>query len=508
MGCSASATQNPEPNNFCGNGDTIGMTADVENACFFSTDIGTYCASANIGHNQYCFGVINGATGPDTEWVPSSHSTLCGVCSSCNGIEQGNGNGLCGFGSGSCSWAGVRYKCQRIAFNGDFTKCCRRSPSINGNLFCFDNDTMKATCDPAYRGFAQNNCIGIMETYCSSDTPVPPDPLTETMVAKWTGTPQTKDCLRFVAENQGKLPFYQPVINAMVFRYLITLAKPITSSSSDGPNHDPFIDTIVQICRVNPGACDTTLLQKCQGVTRQQLETNINLVNLCGCFMDDIEYSKFSQFGINRICDPVCVIGSTVKPLDTTSDPNDAKFLECKQSICVIDDVTIQILGGSATGDITFAQACGSCANNTGAGSCRCYISDVTLQAVDSLIGDVSFKQTCGTPICFRSNPTAGGAPIQVDCETGAEVNNTGVSTNDRSNWLWILLAILVIGLILLIIFTGVQRSRRSREPTIIMPAQQGPTRPLISSSQGNLAGGPYADRSLAGARYVPRSVV
>ncbi len=480
------------------------MQADVEGPCFFTTDIGTYCESAHIGHNQYCFGVINGATGPDTEWVPGTHSTGCGVCSSCNGLSQGNGNGLCGFGSGSCSWGGVKFRCQRIAFKGDPTRCCRRSKNLNGtSLYCFDANDKKATCDPLYRGFGQPSCTALMSAYCSNDTPdiAYGDNPSENMVAKWTGSAQTKDCLRYVTENQGKLNFYQPVIEAMVNRYLITLDKPITSAQSDGPNHDPFIDTIVQICRANPGGCDSILTQKCAGVTRSQLEQNINLVNLCGCFMDDIEYSKFSQFGINRICDPLCVLGSTVKPLDTTSDVNNTKFLVCTQSICVIDDVTVQVLSNSAVGDITFAQACGSCASNTGLGSCRCYISDVTIQSVNSLIGDVNFEQTCGSPVCYKSNPTTGGAPIQVDCATGVAIQKTTVSGtfSGSENWLWIVLGVLLLLLILIILF-GARRPRASREPTIIFPETDRPTRPLISSVQN--------DRSLAGRRYIPRSVV
>ena len=508
MGCDSSATANPEPANFCGDSDAIGMTADVSGSCFFTTDIGTFCGDANIPHTQWCFGQVNGST----EWVPDAHSTGCGVCSSCNGLGQGNGNGLCGFGSGSCSWGGVRYRCRRNAFNGDPTKCCRRSQNQNGGNFCFDNDNKQKTCNPIHRGFNKPSCTVLMTTYCSSDIPDVSygDPANETMVAKWTGSAQTKDCLRFVTENQGNLNFYQPVISEMVNRYLITLNKPITSIQTDGANHDTFIDTIVSVCRSNPGACDDILTQKCAGVTRSQLEENINLVNLCGCFMDDIEYTKFSQFGINRICDPLCVLGSSVKPLDTTSDPTNAKFLACTQSICVIDDITINILANSVVGDITFGQACGSCAGNTGAGSCRCYISDVTVQSVNSLIGDVNFQQTCGTPICYKSNPTAGGAPIQVDCATGVTTNTQTVSGSfsGRSNWLWIALAVLLAILILIIIFSGASKRRASTIPTIIFPDVEKPTRPLIGGTQQATTGGNVPSRSLAGKDYLPRQVV
>lgn len=467
-GCSSQSRVNPFPENICGDGDFIGMTKDVLDACFFSTEVGKYCD----GTQQSCFGSSQGAT----EWVPAGAGANCGVCSGCKGKEQGSGNGACGFGR-TCSWAGKRQKCARVAFNGDPLKCCRRSKFIQGSsLFCFDDDSKIRTCDPQFRGFAQPSCVPVMAGYCSNDSEEP-------YRDKWVGNATTKDCRRFVQENAGKLDFYGPVIGAMITRYLITDNNPITSFETNGSNHDPFIETIIEVCRENPGACDDILTQKCQGVTREQLSNNVNLANLCGCFMADIEYEAYSQFGIERECDPVCALGSSVK-LHNTSTNNPAEFIECNQSICVIDDVTINILANSVAGDVTFSQACGSCAGNDGS-SCRCYINDTSINAINSLIGDVTFEQACGgTPLCYKSASVVGAPPISIDCETGEEierqvVGNTIDPTNKR-NILWAIAAGLI-GVVLLIILVITSGSKPPAQP-ILIPGRKGrPTRPMIS---------------------------
>jgi hypothetical protein len=471
MGCSSSVLTNPVPENICGDGDFLNMTQDVEAACFFTTEIGAYCD----GTSQKCFGVQQGAT----EWVPAGAGESCGVCSSCKGAEQGPGNGLCGYGTGSCSWAGARQKCQRIAFKGDPLACCRRSKNINGtNLFCFDDNSKIRTCDPQFRGFLQPSCVPIMEAYCS-------DNVETSYPNKWVGTPSTRDCLRFVQENTNDINFYKPVIDAMVRRYLLTENRPITSYQSNGNSHDPFIDTIVQVCRGSPGACDDVLKIKCAGVQREELANNVNLANLCGCFMPDIEYAKLSSFGIDRECDPVCAIGSAVPYLDPLSS-NPAKFKKCTQSICVIDDVTINILANSVAGDISFSQACGSCASNAGTGSCRCYIQDVDITTINSKIGDVTFSQQCGgAPLCYKSAPVEGAPPIQVDCNTGEEIDTaTSVISTSRSNpitFLWIALGVLAV-LIIIIFLVSSSKSTGPSVPILIPGEPARETRPLLGS--------------------------
>lgn len=487
MGCSDSnPVPIPEPVNICDpNGDTIGDLYDVPNSCFFTTEIGLFCdPSIPV---QKCPGEAQS----NGEWIRIGGGIGCGVCSSCKGIEQGSGNGLCG-PSGSCSWGGQRQRCIRNATNGNPLACCRRNRNVVGNGFCFDDNSLTRTCPNQYRGFGQTACTGQMETYCSND-------IEEPMTSKWVSVPG-KDCNRFVAENTGKKDFYEPVIAAMVNEYLITQNKPITSPQSDGPNHDPFIDRIIEICRENPGACDDVLQQKCQSVQREDLSTNVNLANLCGCFMEDIEYAKFSSFGIEKICDPVCTIGSSVKPWDSTT-LNPAQFQKCNQNICIMDDITLDILAQSAVGDITFSQACGSCGSD-GSGSCRCFITDTTVQAINSKIGDINFEQACGnTPFCFKSNPVAGAPPIEIDCDTQDTVDQSGGAPATGVDLLWIALAVLGILLILIVIIAATGRGASTG--AIIIPAERKQTGLLSTRSTGPRKATPLIGSKEAGARLL-----
>jgi len=472
MGCSGSGTTNGTPQNICGDGDFLNMEKDIPGACFFSTEVGSYCG----GESQQPFGWINGAN----EWLNVGAGGGCGVCSSCKGVEQGPGNGLCGYGSGSCSWGGNRMRNRRYAFNGVPLACCRRSKAINGELFCFDANNKTRTCDPIYRGFAQPACVGVMGTYCSDDT--------ETAYqAKWIGTPATKDCLRFVAENRGQIDFYGPVISSMVSRYLLAEGNKITSVQTDGSQYDPFITTIVSVCRDNPGACDDVLKIKCADVTRKELSNNINLASLCGCFMKDIQYESFSQFGIERECDPVCALGTSVHLHDTTSSNTDAKFKKCNQSICVIDDVTLNILAGSVVGDINFSQACSSCSENGSQASCRCYITDTTITAIDSLIGNVSFQQQCGnTPLCYRKAPVLGAPPIQINCDSGEDIAGKTTTESNRINptrTLWVILGALILIFIVGIMFASTRPPDPA--PPIFIPGEPATqSRPMLASSR------------------------
>jgi hypothetical protein len=267
----------------------------------------------------------------------------------------------------------------------------------------------------------------------------------------------------------------------MVDEYLNVQNNPITSAASDGANHDPFIDQIVTICRSAPGACDAALTTKCQGVTRDALGNNINLANLCGCFMPSNQYEQYAGFGVTRICDPVCSLGTSVKPVDPSSPPKNATFESCNQSICVIDDVTVKLLS-SVGGNVTFSQACGNCsAGNNSGSSCQCFISDTTVQAVDSLIGSVSFQQACGaTTTCYQKQPD--GVELQVNCSSGTPTNTKGGSGGTPSAAIWIILVILAI--IFIIILVYVFWPRKPKETVIIQQtSSSASSAPLISSS-------------------------
>ena len=191
--------------------------------------------------------------------------------------------------------------------------------------------------------------------------------------------------------------------------------------------------------------------------------------------MSDEQYDSYGgAFGIQKICDPACVLQSAVKPKDPA---NQFGTLRCDQTICVIDDVSISILGQSTVGDINFAQACASC---TGGAGCSCNISDISITAVESTINDINFGQNCGNVNCWQSD--ANGIPQQVDCSVlGGSSEETGGTTSPPSafsdNMVLIIIGIIVAIVILAIIIILLLR-RRQEEPSRFRMGEQSPPAP------------------------------
>lgn len=289
-------------------------------------------------------------------------------------------------------------------------------------------------------------CSAIMSLFCSSDTPGVGG---QTYLEKWQGDEITSPCRKFVALNLGNQAQYVPVVDAYVRRYLLTERKAISYPQQGSTLYDPAIEDVVKVCQSYPGACDNTLSAVCRGTTRQELGANPNLSRLCGCFLSDEEFAKEGgAFGVTRECASTCIIQAAVKP----RDPNNQRaFLKCKQSICIIDDVTINILGKSNAGDISFNQSCGSCGDSS---SCVCSISDVSITAVESTIKDTSFSQQCGGADkirCFKKD--INGVPQSVPC-TNLESNAppTTQTTSITAARLRLGLIVGIIGIILLVI--------------------------------------------------------
>jgi len=304
-------------------------------------------------------------------------------------------------------------------------------------------------------GASNPACIPVMSNYCSTDDISGP-----TYQQKWQGDELTSNCRKYVSLNTGHQSQYVPVVDAYVRRYLITDAHPITYAQQGSLIYDPAIEDAIQVCQNYPGGCDNVLTQECSGFTRNDLKNNPNMGKLCGCFMADSEYDKYTgAFGVTKICDPACVLQSAVKPKDSA---NQFETLHCHQSICVIDDVTISILQKSSTGDITFAQACSSCSGGAG---CTCNISDISIQSVQSTIKDISLSQNCGgINRCYKRD--ANGIPQLVNCSTlTGTTTGTTTSSSIFSNTAVIIGIIVLVAMIIIVIIVALIANRRRNEP-------------------------------------------
>lgn len=310
-------------------------------------------------------------------------------------------------------------------------------------------------------------CSQVMALYCSTS-----DDQDLTYTQKWQGDELTSPCRRFVALNLGNQRQYVPVVDAYVRRYLLTERKAITYASQGSQIYDPAIEDVVKVCSSYVGGCDNTLSAVCSGFTAQELGGNPNQARLCGCFMAPAEYDKSGGvFGVGKECSPTCLLQSAVKPRDPS---NQTDFLRCKQSICIIDDVTINILGKSTAGNISFNQACSSCSGGpNSSSSCVCNISDVSITAVESTIKDTSFVQQCGGPSqvrCFKRDINGVPRPIPCDNLDPAKSNNT-TTTSLTSSRLRTILIVSIIVIVVIIIIVIVVLLLRRNQPSVYRPA-------------------------------------
>lgn len=317
-------------------------------------------------------------------------------------------------------------------------------------------------------------CIAFMANYCSIDSGL------ETYEEKWQGDAFTSECRAYVELNQGQQFRYVPVVDAYARQYLLTENKPITYAQQGSLVYDPAIEDLIDVCQSNPGGCDNVLEQKCAGFLREDLKANPNLGKLCGCFMSDSVYDSYTgAFGVEPICDPACTLQSAVKPRDPAGQ---FATLKCNQTICVMDDIKIELLNNTTTGDINFSQACASCGTGSG---CTCNISDISITAVESSVKNVSFEQQCGIVNCFKSD--ANGVPQSVPCSS-LEPGGGTTSPASRISATTILIIIGIIILLIIIIIVIVALVRRP-DPTPAPRYEQGLAPPPAYSGPAGFDG-------------------
>lgn len=290
-----------------------------------------------------------------------------------------------------------------------------------------------------------------MRSYCSSDSD------TGDYRKKWLRDTFTSPCRAYATRNLQapcKVANYGPVVDGFVRRYfLANPTRAITFPQQGSIIYDPTMVDIISVCQNYPGGCDEVLTQLCNGFTRSQLQSNPNAATLCGCFLDNQQYNAYQgAFGVEKICDPLCTLQSSVKPFDTATASTTCKTQKCGQSICVIDNVTISLLSGSTAGNISFGQACSNCAGNTG--GCQCILSDISVTAVQSSLGNINLSQACGaSTTCFKTD--ANGIPQTVPCaslELNAPSNASPAAKISVATIVIIIVAIIVVVIFLAVI--------------------------------------------------------
>lgn len=180
------------------------------------------------------------------------------------------------------------------------------------------------------------------------------------------------------------------------------------------PKKDPMIKTFANKCSENIGLCDVYLDRVCKNVTSKDLNNDPDLSRLCGCFMQDKEYAMPGIIPVecNGKCGINAVIGGVTRS-QYNSKTNSVDPLLCKQSTCVIDDVSINLANSNLDGKISFNQLCGGCPS----GTCTCVFSNIDINSVNSKIdGNINFEQSCG-----GCNQHKGKSSSRINCSGSSQ---------------------------------------------------------------------------------------
>lgn len=403
--------------------------------------IENFCSLDGKFASEYC-----GRMSDQDEWVYDSLAGSCAYSDCNNALDFGLGccNGCCGIAGGS----GLR--CRRVKFAGDPLRCCLQDYVCRSqdDRACFTDDGLNATCSDTTRDQSSLECRDRLYDYCTGTdvsisglpghTPedfykrwygeIPPAIFTGIASQYATGAPcykalfrvlyrgQQSACLALpgigIPDAQGYI-WAQRVFQGMLNKYISLGGTLIASESSQGADSD-LNGQIWNICNLYPGICQFGLRNYCSNRTTEMMIRDPTIQPWCGCYMPASEYSKYTDlYQINLECTPTCNSEGVI-PLGT----NDGVGIKrCRESLCVIDDVAIQLyntrIAGSADG-LSFSQICPTCASQDGA-TCSCILTGLTLKILDGQHPSLSIAQNCGAASeCFAEVTDADGKKTQV----------------------------------------------------------------------------------------------
>ena len=184
-------------------------------------------------------------------------------------------------------------------------------------------------------------------------------------------------------------------------------------------------------------ACQSNMETFCTGATRSGLTTpNSNdksgtRARMCGCYMDaDItNYPYMYLPGVGVACDSMCGSQYTIK---------NAGVGYCDNTVCIIDDVSINIANSVNPGGITIANVCGSDCGSEQNEKCNseCYIGNITIDENKSIVGKLNLAQNCQTCVDQQGNPIqcpGNGAPSRQGSGWGQKIERD--YDNMKEDW-------------------------------------------------------------------------
>jgi hypothetical protein len=251
--------------------------------------------------------------------------------------------------------------------------------------------------------------------------------------------------------------------------------------------YNNFQNTLLDLCidPTLPGICNRWLQGYCNGLTgclingtgcpgytRDQVNNSPTLINFCGCYTPpDPTYLQYTLGSPGCLIGTGCTAGCTAGNTGCTGQPScdplchraltsqqayqpTGTIITCPQSICVIDDVTINITQSTVPGGINFNTVCSGCGGASGGDGCLCIVSGVNISSTMSNIGiGTNFNQFCGgSSVCIVED-SSGNIISEGDC-TDVNPVNAGIPTYEYLPNLGIVF--IIISLVFLVLLVAI----------------------------------------------------
>lgn len=393
----------------------------------------------------------------------------------------------------------------RTAYTGEHIQCC-----LNNNVCdqahpssCYSDRNLQNTCAPEFRDITSPSCQNTLLPLCTGSEAKGDD---ISWINNWTtgmnGTNIT--CHNYIqkllfqqsyntvtgqaaclipSEGIGCTPFRletYPTSAAGLAAAQNIVQQAITQYNKQGfrlgsqpgsTTYTPFQDAMKDLCCKYPTLCEQSIKQNCITANVARLSLNPTEQEWCGCYLPDEAYTTYiNTYNINKECTPMCNGANNIPLTDPDGNPT-----LCQQNVCLIDDVTINIIKSNVQGTVNIAQFCGGCQSqqdNPEVSSCVCILDNATLDIINTEIGgDVNIAQQCGNTVCTRrATPAelAQGLPpvLQIPC-TGSNNYNPYEQYQQKQEeikakqqtslivWIILIIVVFLVVLFLIILFFG-----------------------------------------------------
>ena len=210
------------------------------------------------------------------------------------------------------------------------------------------------------------------------------------------------------AVNKVGFPWAQWILNSVFQKYLNEYGSFIGGIDQDGyERSSKFEDMMWDVCSNFPQLCQESLKGFCANVKAEDLAYIPNAQKWCGCFLPEKEYARYDRLNIPRECNPLCNADGNISLTDSNFVPK-----ICTNNICVIDDLSIDIIS-SQYENFNFNQICRGC-------------------------GSVNINETMDDLLYKSSNQigiaTTKDNPLAIDTPSGFKAGNIFIPFIDNSS--------------------------------------------------------------------------